>query len=349
MDFLLHDQLSGRLPAPANSSDAGPPADGAPVPKAPLGFVYGARIRLRHAATGRHLHSHRSTYPEREEHNIVTCFAGECDNDWWVVQPTAVDEQDPPRGPVPHGGAIRLQHWASSRYLCSGQAVSHVAPSEWEVSAAAREDAVSGDQWRCYFSFQHAHVRLQHDSVGLPPEAGRPVLHSRAGQHYPQWGYHQQEVSVAAVAFSDAAEHRLKGLGEVITPAGLVRHPEAALDASAMGGEWWGVVAKKAHDQWGGSRLQLGLSGRLPSAALPPPEKPKQQQPPPPPPQEEEQEQQEQAPPAAAVMIMHKQPIPGESHPSPPLPSQPSTNAPDSPPPTLARSAARRAARRTPP
>ena len=160
---------------------------------------------MQHAASGRHLHSHASAYPERAKHNVVTCFGGESENDWWIVQPaSSCSTSDPPRGPVPHGAAIRLQHYSSSRYLCSGQAASHVESGEWEVSAAAAEDAVGCEQWLAFFSHQHAFVRLQHDTLAAPLEAGRPALYSRAQQHYPAWGHQQQEVTVAAVAAMDA-------------------------------------------------------------------------------------------------------------------------------------------------
>ena len=174
-----------RLAAPV-SSDAPVSVSRAVPPKAPPGFVYGGCVRLQHAASGRHLHSHESAYPERTAHNVVTCFSGESENDWWIVRPaSSCSTSDPPRGPVPHGAAIRLQHYSSSRYLCSGQVGSHVESGEWEVSAAAAEDAVGCEQWRAFFSHQHAFVRLQHDTLAAPPERGRPALFSRAQQHYP--------------------------------------------------------------------------------------------------------------------------------------------------------------------
>ena len=271
---LLNDEH--RLAAPVTSDAPLSANQPAVLPKAPPGFVYGGCVRMQHAASGRHLHSHASAYPERAEHNVVMCFIGESENDWWTVQPaSSCSASDPPRGPVPHGAAIRLQHYSSSRYLCSGQAASHVESGEWEVSAAAREDAVGCEQWLAFFSHEHAFVRLQHDTLAAPPEAGRAALFSRAQQHYPAWGHQQQEIAVAAVAAMDAAAPApastststtatASAPAPCLTCAWAARHCAASAPAPAgprvylchcgtrpttparVGGEWWGVKPRRA-------------------------------------------------------------------------------------------------------
>ena len=304
VDFVALLSDEHRLAAPV-TSDAPLSANQAVLPKAPPGFVYGGCVRMQHAASGRHLHSHASAYPERAKHNVVTCFVGESENDWWTVQPaSSCSASDPPRGPVPHGAAIRLQHYSSSRYLCSGQAASHVESGEWEVSAAAAEDAVGCEQWLAFFSHQHAFVRLQHDTLAAPPEAGRPALYSRAQQHYPAWGHQQQEVTVAAVAAMDApapASTSTTAAASAPTPcltcAWAARHcaasapappgprvylchcatgpgtpaaaqAQAQAQARVVGGEWWGVAVRPRRALLSKEGLPL-LSLAAPPGAVP--------------------------------------------------------------------------------
>lgn len=258
-----------RLPAPS-STDAGNP-NGAP--SAPKGFHFGARLRLQHAATGLHLHSHLSYYPGTAD-QLVTCFAGHSENDFWVVQPAT--DSAARSGPVPHGALVRLRHAATGLHLCSGTHESYVAKRELSAfasrppgaaAAGSADQAPQLDLWRPLFERGSEWVRLQHEassSAGQP--GGAPLLHSRS-LRYPAWGHQQQEVTV-----SDAPDAAPVGASVAAAPAAGSSHPPSAL---------WRVHPSDSVQSRllarGGSQMRLGLSlpgdnngsGRLPLGLLP--------------------------------------------------------------------------------
>jgi len=159
---------------------------------------YGVKFRIQHVFTGHRLHSHDSTYPDGSGQQQVTCFGGEDDNDWFMVN----EEHggDPREGPVEDGAIIRLQHVATERNLHSHRIESAVTHQQ-EVSCFG--DGGNGDEncnWRVlYGQAESGHeegataFRLQH--VNTCDGRDGHYLHSHP-HNYPDWGFGQQEVTV---------------------------------------------------------------------------------------------------------------------------------------------------------
>eukprot|EP00966_Prymnesium_polylepis_P237499 5492871-Prymnesium_polylepis.1 len=189
-----------------DESAAPPPPPPPPPPDVP-GFAYGARIKLQHSSTGCRLHSHGSRYPTGSKQQQVTCFAGEDDNDWWMVKPrhgTAFDDELRGR-PVATGDVIRLEHWETRRNLHSHNVVGHVAKGrQLEVTAFGEAgEGDTNDDWIVHLSEGADNaLRLQHvctskKSAGGNGDGGEEhfgFLHSHALK-YPSWGHGQLEVT----------------------------------------------------------------------------------------------------------------------------------------------------------
>ena len=162
------------------------------------GFVFGARIKLKHVNTGLYLHSHSTKYPSGSKQQEVTCFKrvpeGN-DDDWFVIAPPHGSDNDPVAGtcpfqprPVCSGSKIRLVHWKTGNCLHSHDKPALVAQGQFEVTCY--KNLGSGnldDDWLVHFD-QGAAGEIRFEHVRF-----KGYLHSHA-LNYPS-GSKQQEVT----------------------------------------------------------------------------------------------------------------------------------------------------------
>ena len=160
-----------------------------PLASPALGFLYGARIKLRHAETSNQnvtwrLHSLDAKYPDGSEQQIVSCYDGDDDNDWWVIWPSQGRRlEDWQAFPVGDGATIRLRHFRTSLYLHSHPINAHSVTWQHEVTCYGGDDA--NDHWVVRFNQNEAGaIRFEHD------RHPQTYLHS----HPDRYSYNNHEV-----------------------------------------------------------------------------------------------------------------------------------------------------------
>ena len=147
-------------------------------------FCFGDGITLRHANTGKYLHSHKSNYPNGSRQQQVTCFDGHHPS-LWLVCGQHGNLLQVPGVPLTTGTVFRLQHAKTKRNLHSHKVTSAVSKQQ-EVSCFGEWGL--GDtncNWRLEFS--GGFIKLIHVNTGKN-------LHSH-NLNYPLWGHRQQEVT----------------------------------------------------------------------------------------------------------------------------------------------------------
>jgi hypothetical protein len=158
---------------------------------------HGGTLKLRHAATGRSLHSHSIQYshPGSSGQQQVTCFAGADDNDlWWIKGPDGQPEDLRSGQPVQHGDVVRLEHVATRRNLHSHAGIPSPLTGQQEVTCYGESGVGDGnDDWRVEVDGggqwdAGKQVRLIHVATEV-------ALHSHEGFSHPEWTAGQQEVT----------------------------------------------------------------------------------------------------------------------------------------------------------
>ena len=147
-------------------------------------FCFGDGITLRHANTGKYLHSHKSNYPNGSRQQQVTCFDGHHPS-LWLVCGQHGNLLQVPGVPLTTGTVFRLQHVKTKRNLHSHKVTSAVSKQQ-EVSCFGEWGL--GDtncNWRLEFS--GGFIKLIHVNTGKS-------LHSHKF-NYPAWAAGQQEVT----------------------------------------------------------------------------------------------------------------------------------------------------------
>jgi dolichyl-phosphate-mannose-protein mannosyltransferase len=186
------------------------------------GFVFGARIKLKHVSTGLHLHSHTVKYPTGSKQQEVTCHMrvpGGNDDDWFTIAPPHGSDDDPVAGtcpfrprPVCSGSKIRLVHWKTGNCLHSHAKPAIVAAGQWEVTCFKKQGAGNADDdWLVHFNQGEAgEIRFEHVRTGY--------LHSHA-HNYPA-GSKQQEVTRHA----GKDDNDLWTVANVVLPPAILYH-----------------------------------------------------------------------------------------------------------------------------
>lgn len=158
---------------------------------------YGMVLKLRHAATGRALHSHPFNYGHAGSsgQQQVTCFQDADSNDLWLLKgPDGLPVDFQSGQPVQHGNIIRLEHLATRRNLHSHVGFPSPVTDQQEVTCFGDGGIGDGnDNWRVEVDgggtwVTERTIRLIH----LPTNA---ALHSHAGFSDSQWTMGQQEVT----------------------------------------------------------------------------------------------------------------------------------------------------------
>ncbi|NMO17876.1 hypothetical protein HPC49_23415 [Pyxidicoccus fallax] len=165
----------------------------------PTGFTvtYGCRIKLRHCAGGRALHSHPFNYGHAgtSGQQQVTAYEGFDENDWWYIQgPHGTPANYQQTLPVSHGQIIRLKHRGTGRNLHSHSGHPSPVTGQQEVTCFGENGVGDGnDNWRVEVEGGGAwtggkRVRLIH-------VATNHALHSHFGHSHQEWTRGQQEVT----------------------------------------------------------------------------------------------------------------------------------------------------------
>lgn len=166
-------------------------------PPAAFTLTYGSRIKLRHCATGRALHSHSITYTHSgtSGQQQVTAYEGFDDNDWWTIRgPSGTPNDYQATQPVYHGQVIRLNHRGTGRNLHSHGGVPSPITRQQEVTCYGNYGiGDGGDNWRVEVEGGGAwtggtRVRLIHLDTNH-------ALHSHAGHSHTTYTAGQQEVT----------------------------------------------------------------------------------------------------------------------------------------------------------
>lgn len=160
-------------------------------------ITYGSRIKLRHLATNKGLHSHAHVYshPATSGQQQVTAFERTDDNDWWVVKgPHGAPDNYQFGQPVRQGDVIRLEHGLTGRNLHSHGGIAAPLSRLQEVTCfGTNGQGDNNDNWRIELDMGHNWqsgnpLRLIHVNTNQ-------ALHSQPGLAHPQWTLNQQEVS----------------------------------------------------------------------------------------------------------------------------------------------------------
>lgn len=171
------------------------------------GLVYGSFVSLQHVVTGKFLHSHPVNYPAGSRQQQVTCFAGDNDENAWLVK-AAHGEWCTRGNPVRNGDIIRIQHMTTGRNLHSHGIPSPVTGQQ-EVSGYGDDGAGdSNDNWRVEYEgnrFRLIHVNSNH------------ALHSH-GIALPAECFGQQEVT----SYSGRDDNDFWVVDEIELPAALI-------------------------------------------------------------------------------------------------------------------------------
>ena len=196
-----------------------------------IGFLYGARIKLKHKLTGLRLHSLNHKYPAGSGQQMVTCYMHDNDDDWWVIMPAhgcpimelgTIDKGLKKVSPaqayaVSDRATVRLMHWKTGRFLHSHDKASHVAGGQHEVTCYgdAYNKGNYDDNWRVHFD-QDADgaIRLEHVQH-------KGFLHSH-GLNYNFEGDGCKEQEVTRWLHSD--DNDLWCIDRVISPAAILYH-----------------------------------------------------------------------------------------------------------------------------
>lgn len=99
--------------------------------------TFGARVKLKHWATGSALHSHplNYTHPDGSTEQQVTGYAPRDDNDFWILRNAA--DVAAAGALVANGADIALCHEATGKWLCCDDRFSAPTGSKLEASAVA--------------------------------------------------------------------------------------------------------------------------------------------------------------------------------------------------------------------
>jgi dolichyl-phosphate-mannose--protein O-mannosyl transferase len=157
--------------------------------------VYGAVIKLKHCATGHHLHSHNLNYGHSgsSRQQQVTAYGGTDDNDYWVIK--VAHKSASQRGlPVRHGDIIRLEHLLTRRNLHSHGGFPSPVTGQQEVTGwGTNGEGDLNDNWQV--EVEGGGVWKAGTRVRLIHVVSNHALHSHAGYTHSQWTHGQQEVT----------------------------------------------------------------------------------------------------------------------------------------------------------
>ncbi len=159
--------------------------------------TYGNKVKLRHLATARTLHSHPLNYghPRTSGQQQVTAYEGADDNDLWIVKGAHGQPDNHRAGqPVQNGDIIRLQHVLTGRNLHSHGGIPSPVTGQQEVTCFGdngfgddndnwRVEIEGGGAWDTNRRMRLIHVNTNH------------ALHSHFGFSHPNWTASQQEVT----------------------------------------------------------------------------------------------------------------------------------------------------------
>jgi hypothetical protein len=158
-----------------------------PYPPTRRPLLYGDVVKLQHRDTSRWLHSHETTYVHKDSsgQQEVTAFAGDDENDYWLVRGPHGQPRDHKKGEsVRRGDVIRLEHVRTTRNLHSHGVRAPRSDKQQEVSCFGNwGNGNSGDNWQVEEIDGDEEVwqwgsivKLAHEETGL-------VLHSHDEQY----------------------------------------------------------------------------------------------------------------------------------------------------------------------
>jgi dolichyl-phosphate-mannose--protein O-mannosyl transferase len=156
---------------------------------------YGDVIKIKHYATGQHLHSHNLNYGHTGSsgQQQVTAYGGSDDNDYWVIK-VAHGSTPQTHAVVRHNDIIRLEHFLTRRNLHSHSGYPSPVTGQQETTCwGANGEGDSNDNWR--IEVEGGGVWKAGTRIRLIHVNSNHALHSHSGYSHPQWTHGQQEVT----------------------------------------------------------------------------------------------------------------------------------------------------------
>eukprot|EP01120_Amphizonella_sp_Union-15-10_P006627 TRINITY_DN2160_c0_g1_i1.p1 TRINITY_DN2160_c0_g1~~TRINITY_DN2160_c0_g1_i1.p1 ORF type:complete len:206 (+),score=27.01 TRINITY_DN2160_c0_g1_i1:52-669(+) len=106
----------------------------------------GSMIKLRHVKTGYRLHSHEVTYGSGSGQQSVTGFPNIDDpNSFWIIREPLKKPSCIQGSSIKNGAVIRLQHYATKKYLHSHL---HRSPLSQQQEVSCYPEGDTGDNWK---------------------------------------------------------------------------------------------------------------------------------------------------------------------------------------------------------